>query len=479
MGLDYSHYDTINYGNRYNAFNGALKLDRTILNFTNFNPNFSSGYMPMFSSSYALGTTSSVVGSNSQTVTTGRRRDNATQENTTPKPPELELNDYCLEELKNDEKVNEKKVADKNLSVLGAVGMGALMSSGYLKRAFQTGKTDDVLQSVFKNSDGYAKLMASAPIEMIDAQDKMMKLAIKYNRLKGKDRKLAKLGMSATDLGDDYVLLKELMEKAVQSGDPKAIAAASAKISQATNSGMFSWFKWKGTANLTNSVDIKPQTGNGIKNFGGAFGIAMGLVGAITTFTTERKKWKEAEQYGEEYAKKQKRQGWARVVSNFVSYVAMDGLTRMGLNALLAKGAKVMATKVLAKGASAVLKVAVGAIPFAGPFLSMAVGALSNLAIEKLIVQRMTKSGNDALVEAKINAKTDEEYYLEICQKQQNGEKLSEIEQTVWDNNQEYFAQVVLPQIEQAQLEQAQLEQQQAALVAQQQAAGATKSYQA
>ena len=205
----------------------------------------------------------------------------------------------------------------------------------------------------------------------------------------------------------------------------------------------------------------------------------MGLVGAITTFTTERKKWKEAEQYGEEYAKKQKRQGWARVVSNFVSYVAMDGLTRMGLNALLAKGAKVMATKVLAKGASAVLKVAVGAIPFAGPFLSMAVGALSNLAIEKLIVQRMTKSGNDALVEAKINAKTDEEYYLEICQKQQNGEKLSEIEQTVWDNNQEYFAQVVLPQIEQAQLEQAQLEQQQAALVAQQQAAGATKSYQA
>ena len=469
MGLGYSHYDTINYGNRYNAFNGALKLDRTILNFTNFNPNFSSGYMPMFSSSYALGTTSSVVGSNSQTVTTGRRRDNATQENTTPKPPELELNDYCLEELKNDEKVNEKKVADKNLSVLGAVGMGALMSSGYLKRAFQTGKTDDVLQSVFKNSDGYAKLMASAPIEMIDAQDKMMKLAIRFNRL-------SKRGKGSSSLLQEYIRLKGMMSFAVKTGDARRVAQTSAHIDQAMGKG---WFKWKGMQKLPNASAIRPQTGNGIKNFGGAFGIAMGLVGAITTFTTERKKWKEAEQYGEEYAKKQKRQGWARVVSNFVSYVAMDGLTRMGLNALLAKGAKVMATKVLAKGASAVLKVAVGAIPFAGPFLSMAVGALSNLAIEKLIVQRMTKSGNDALVEAKINAKTDEEYYLEICQKQQNGEKLSEIEQTVWDNNQEYFAQVVLPQIEQAQLEQAQLEQQQAALVAQQQAAGATKSYQA
>lgn len=469
MGLGYMQY---NYGNRYNNFNGALSLSMPTLNFTN-NQYYTVGYnraisnlTPQFQySPFTYGAASSTTNTTQTDNVRRRRNNNNTQEDAVQNQPKLDLNDYCLTELKEEEKVKEKKITNKNIGTLSAIGTGVLFSAGYLKRAFQTKKTSDVLKSVFTNSDGYAKLMASAPIEMIDAQDKMMKLAIKYNRLKGKDGKLTKLGMTVADLDKDYVLLKELMEEAVKSGDPKAIAAASAKISQATNSGMFSWFKWKGTANLTNSVDIKPQVGNGIKNFGGLFGIVMGSLSAITTFTTERKKWKEAEQYGEEYAKQQKKQGWARVISNFVSYVGMDGLTRMGLNALLKKGAKVLATKVLSAGASTVLKVAVGAIPFAGPFLSMAVGALTNLAIEKLIVQRMTKSGNDALVEAKVDAKTNEDYYLEICQKQQNGEELTEMEQTVWNNNEDYFAQVVLPQIEQAQLEQ-----QQAALAAQQQA---------
>ena len=364
-----------------------------------------------------------------------------------------------LVEHENDKKRKENIKAEG--AVLGTLAFNSLFCAGKLKRACKTEANAPIKEMFFEYDNAtsgakHAGLFKDTPITMQEAQEEMSKASQQFskrrNKLQKRINRLANRGRTTTRLEaelirieKDYNLLKNNMQKALNSGRADNVAKA-LEQTRAANRVSYKKLARKGTSKIkiakaANIKDVKAVMGNKLfHHMGGKIGIIGAIVASASIFWTDSERIKNAYSEDKTTGRKQLALTTGKALASGGGYILADALTRKAITSIISKGAGKIAAKVAgklaAKGAGKIIGVALGhliPVPGLNLILGLTMGALIDLGIRKLMA--CIENPGDKVANKKLKS---DELIARAYQDKLNGVELDPEIEKILNNNKTY-----------------------------------------